>query len=302
MGFVDEASDFFDRGVSLAKGAVSNVALEQLGFVKAFCRMCQEGWRLGFHECNGGNASYRLTPEDVSTADSFFYTTPSSWVVLDEAVPDMARQYLLITAAGSYLKNVADAPATHTGIIQLDDGGTAWRVVWGLRDGGRPTSEISAHVAAHGARLVATDGASRVVYHAHPVSIATLTALVPPETARITSLLWKSLTESVIAFPEGVGALAWMVPGSLQLAQATALQLVHYPACIWELHGVLCTGKTPDAALGLAHAIDKAATAHIQALAAVGGNEDALRTLSNDNIRAIATAYGLPFNEQLLDQ
>lgn len=301
MSLIDEASDLFDKGVSKAKGAVSNVALEQLSFVKAFCRLCKEGWQLGYHECNGGNASYRLSAEDISTARSFFYTNPSSWVALDDLTPAMANQYLLVTAAGSYMKNIADAPATYTGIIQIDENGAMWRTVWGFRDGGRPTSEISAHVAAQGARLVSTNGMARVIYHAHPVSLAALTALVPPDSKRLTNLLWKSLTESVIAFPQGVGALTWMVPGSSQLAQATALQLVNYPACIWELHGVICSGDTPDSALGLAHTIDKAASAYLLACSARQSDADSLRALSNDNLRAIAAAYSLPLNEQLLE-
>lgn len=301
MGFIDEASELFDKGMSKAKGAVSNVALEQLGFVRAFCRLCEEGWQLGYHECNGGNASYRLSSEDISAASTFFYTNPSSWVVMEEATPSMSNQYLLVTAAGSYLKNVSVAPATFAGIVQINETGSSWRIVWGFRDNGRPTSEISAHVAAQGMRMEATDGASRVIYHAHPTSVATLTAILPADTRTLTNVLWKSLTESVIAFPQGVGALSWMIPGSQQLASATALQLKQYPACIWELHGVLCSGDTPDAALGMAHAIDKAATAHIQARAAVHGNVNKIKTLSDDDLRAIAAAYRLPLNEDLLD-
>lgn len=301
MGFIDNASDLFDEGVSKVKGAVSNVALEQLGFVKSFCRLCQEGWQLGFHECNGGNASYRLTHEDVSTAQTFFYTNPSSWVGLQDITPAMAHQYLLVTAAGSYIKNINDAPATYAGIIQIDETGSAWRIVWGFRSGGRPTSELSAHVAAQGARMLATGGTSRVIYHAHPASIAALTALLPADSRTYSNLLWKSLTESVIAFPQGVGALSWMVPGSQQLAQATALQLASYPVCIWELHGLLCAADTPDAALGIAHAIDKAATVYLQARAATGGDLSKINTLSGENIRAIAAAYGLPLNEDLLE-
>lgn len=302
MGLIDDASELFDIGMSKAKGAVSNVALEQLGFVRAFCRLCEEGWQLGYHECNGGNVSYRLSADDISAASTFFYTNPSSWVALEEAVPSMANQYLLVTAAGSYLKNVSTAPGASAGIVQINETGSSWRIVWGFRNNGRPTSEISAHVAAQGVRMEVTEGASHVIYHAHPTSIATLTAILPIDTRTLTNVLWKCLTESVIAFPQGVGALSWMVPGSKELASATALQLKHYPACIWELHGVLCSGATPDAALGMVHAIDKAATAHIQARAAVHGNTKKIKTLSNDDLRAIAAAYGLPLNEELLEE
>ena len=63
MGFFDNAQEVLDRGVSAAKGAVSGVAVEQQAFVKGFARLCSEGSSQGWHESNGGNASYRLAPE-----------------------------------------------------------------------------------------------------------------------------------------------------------------------------------------------------------------------------------------------
>ena len=80
MGFFDNAQEVLDRGVSAAKGAVSGVAVEQQAFVKGFARLCSEGSSRGWHESNGGNASYRLAPEDVASSRSFFYDNPSSWV------------------------------------------------------------------------------------------------------------------------------------------------------------------------------------------------------------------------------
>ena len=72
MGFFDNAQEVLDRGVSAAK--------EQQAFVKGFARLCSEGSSQGWHESNGGNASYRLAPEDVASSRSFFYDNPSSWV------------------------------------------------------------------------------------------------------------------------------------------------------------------------------------------------------------------------------
>ena len=43
MGFFDNAQEVIDRGVSVAKGAVSGVAVEQQGFVKGFVRLCNDG-------------------------------------------------------------------------------------------------------------------------------------------------------------------------------------------------------------------------------------------------------------------
>lgn len=300
MGFLDDASNLLDRGVSAAKGAVSNVALEQLGFMREFTAMVEDGVDAGFHERNGGNASYRLTEDDVQSARSFFYDNPSSWVPLPEAVPGAAGSFLLVTAAGSYLREMAKAPAIHGGIIEVDPQGGAWRVVWGFKNGGRPTSEIGAHVAAQVARSEATGGLSRVMYHAHPTALAALTALVPADSRELSRILWKSLTESVIAFPEGVGALEWMVPGSEALAKATAEALTTYPAVIWQLHGVFASGATPQEALGLVEAITKAADAYLRAKATVVPGTEPPYQLEDENLRAMASAFDLPINEAFL--
>ena len=300
MGFLDDMQDTLDRGLGVARGAVSSVAGEQLGFVRGFSRMCQDGWELGYHERNGGNASYRLTPEDVHAAQSFFYDAPSSWVPLGVTVPEMAGEFLLVTGSGKFLRNVKGDPVSNAGIVEISLSGDAWRIVWGLKDGGRPTSEIGAHVATHGVRKLATGGQARVLYHAHPNALIALTALVPADARTLTRLLWSCVTESVIAFPGGVGALGWKVPGSADLATATAAVMRDFEACIWQLHGVFASGADFDAAFGLVNAIDKAADVYLRARAAQGGSANLPFAITDADLRATAQAYGLPINEGFL--
>ena len=179
MGFLDDAQTMFDRGVSAAKGAVSGVAVEQQGFVKGFVRLCNDGWEQGWHERNGGNATYRLTPEDVASCRSFFYDTASSWVPMGLAAPGMRRSFFLVTRAGAFMRNVALDPDATLGIVELNDEGDAWRIVWGFKEGGMPTSELASHVLIHEKRAAATAGAARVLYHAHPVNVVALSAVMP---------------------------------------------------------------------------------------------------------------------------
>lgn len=300
MGFLDDAQSAFDRGVTAARGAVSTVAGEQLGFVRGFGRMCQDGWELGYHERNGGNASYRLAPDDLHAARSFFYDAPSSWVGMGVSVPEMAGEFLLVTGSGKFLRNVKDDPVSNAGIVEIGPAGDAWRIVWGLKDGARPTSEIGAHVAAQGVRKQVTGGAARVLYHAHPNALIACTALVPADARTLSRLLWSCVTESVIAFPGGVGALPWKVPGSADLASATADVMRAFDACVWQLHGVFASGATFDEAFGLVNAIDKAADVYLRARAAQGGAANLPFSISDGDLRATARAYGLPLNEAFL--
>lgn len=300
MGFLDDVQGTLDRGVSVARGAVSTVAGEQLGFVRGFARMCQDGWQLGYHESNGGNASYRLTESDARAAEPFYYDVPGAWVPLGVTVPEMAGERLLVTGSGKHLRNVQADPVSNAGIVEVNWEGNAWRIVWGLRGNARPTSELAAHVATHGVRKQVTDGAARVLYHAHPSALVALTALVPADSRTLSRLLWSTLTESVVAIPGGVAVLPWMVPGSAELARATAEAMREFDACVWQLHGVFASGADFDGAFGLVNAIDKAADVYLRARAAQGGNPNLPFSIADCNLRATAKAYALPLREEFL--
>lgn len=299
MGFLDDAADLIDRGMSAAKGAVSSVACEQLGFMRDFCRLCREGAEAGYHERNGGNASYVLTGDDMRSARPFFYDEPGPWVPLAAAAPAMGDAHVLLTASGAYLKNVAAHPADSAAIVQLDSAGGAWRLVWGLRNGGAPTSEIGAHIASYEVLRRRGKGEGSVLYHAHPASVAALTALVEPDSRIMSNLLWRCLTESVIAFPQGVACLPWMVPGSAALAEATAEALASFDGCLWQVHGVFAAADSCDGAFGLVQAIDKAASVALQVRASSADGAPVFR-LGDGDLRAIAAAYDLPLNEAFL--
>ena len=301
MGFFDSAQEVLDKGVTAAKGAVAGVAVEQQAFVKSFVRMCADGWQQGWHERNGGNLVYRMTSEDVAQCRSFFYSTPSSWVPLGVAVSDMAGELLVATASGAHMRNVPLDPVRSLGIVELNSTGDAWRIMWGFRDGGMPTSELPSHVVCQAARKRVTNGAGRVTYHAHPSNAVAVTLAVPPDSRKVTQALWSCMTESVIAFPEGVGVLPWMCPGSQALAQATSeLMERGMGAVLWAQHGAFCGGDTFDGAFGLMHAIEKASEVYVRARALDGGREPE-HVLSGENIREIAAAYHLNLNEDMLD-
>lgn len=83
-------------------------------FVQGFIRMCDDGYALGFHERNGGNASYRMKPEEVEQVkDQFSYD--KEFTDIGTEVPDLAGEYFLVTGSGKYFRNVALAPEKNIG-------------------------------------------------------------------------------------------------------------------------------------------------------------------------------------------
>ncbi len=300
MGFLDSAQGVLDKGVSAAKGAVSGIAIDQRAFNKDFGRLCTDGYEQGWHERNGGNLSYRLTEDEVSSCQSFFYDEPSSWVPLGVRAENLGGECFLVTAAGAYMREVASNSGHSTGIVELNAEGDAWRTVWGFKDDRMPTSELPSHIALQAVRKQATQGASRVLYHAHPTATVALTHVLPLDSRSFTRALWKSFLESMVAFPQGIGVIPWMVPGGADIALASADAMQKYEACVWAHHGVFVAGTGFNEVFGLVQAIEKAASIYEQARAANGGSGEFLNEIPDEGLRGIAEAYGLSVNEEFL--
>ena len=300
MGFFDSAQDVIDKGVSAARGVVSGVAVEQQPFMKGFARLCADGWEQGWHERNGGNLTYRMTDGEVADCRPFFYENPCNWISLGVQADNLRGAFFAVTGAGRYMRNVPLDIARNVGIVEINAEGDACRIVWGLKDGGMPSSEFPSHFMIHSVRVDVTGGSSRVLYHAHPIIVVALTSVMPLDARTITRALWKAMTECIIAFPNGVGVLPWMVPGGAEIAMATSELMKTFDAVIWAQHGLFCSGADFDSAFGLMHTIEKASDIYVRARLLNGGGEFA-NTISDEGLRAIARNLGLGVNEDFLD-
>ena len=320
--FFEAAQGAFEEGASAVKRSVAGAAIEQQPFMRGFVRMCNDGWLQGWHERNGGNLTYRMTEEEVRACKPFFDDASDAvkaakagegaqagkagegrdaWVSMGVQADNLRNAYFVTTGAGCYMRNMQLDPAHNVGIVEINSAGDAWRIVWGLKDGGVPTSEFPSHFLNHSVRVDATDGRCRVLYHAHPDSVIALTKIMPLDAREITRALWKAMTECIMVFPRGVGVAEWMIPGSTDIANATSELLKTYDAVIWAQHGLFCSGSNFDEAFGLMHAISKAADIHARALMMNNYSSDFPNTITDENLRAIAEEYDLKVNEDFLD-
>lgn len=304
MGIFDEINQTvgktINEGINALNNATSQARALHAPFVRGFIGLCENGWQQGWHERNGGNLSYRLTDDDVSAVCADFATEPSPWIPLGLAEPTLGNAFFLITAAGCYLQNVPKDPMATLGIVEINPEGNAYRVVWGLIDS-RPTSELPTHIMVHAIRAKATDGECRVIYHAHPRNVIAMTAVEPLDARTFTRALWKAMTECIIAFPEGVGVVPWMVPGGRDIAKASAEQMERFAAVIWAQHGLFASGATFDETFGLMHTIEKAADIYGRARAMNGGSGNFPNTISDEGLAQIADELGLEINQGFLD-
>lgn len=265
--------------------------------IKDYIRMCDDGWQQGWHERNGGNLTYRMTQEEVSQCRPFF-NGEGSWVNMGVTAPSLSGAYFVTTGSGKYFRNVSLAPSASMGIVEINAAGDAWRIVWGLDNGARPTSEFPSHFMNHAVRVAATDGACRVIYHAHPANIIAMTYVLPLTAKEFSLTLWKSATECAVVFPQGVGVVSWMVPGGAEIALATSEVMKTFEAAVWTHHGLFCSGPDFDTTFGLMHTIEKSAQTFVLAMSASGGN--LRQTIQNHELQAIASEFGVELNQEFL--
>ena len=275
------------------------MAITDIEVMQHYIRMCGDGWDQGWHERNGGNLTYRMRPEEVEQCRPYFKAIPGQWVNMGVQADNLRGEFFISTGSGKYFRNVPLAPQDNICIVEINAAGDAWRIVWGLEKGGRPTSEFPSHFLNHSVRKEATGGACRVIYHAHPANLIAMTYILPLTARDFTRALWKSATECPVVVPGGVGVVPWMVPGGSDIALATSQLMKEYDAAVWAHHGLFASGPDFDTTFGLMHTIEKAAQIYILALSA--GQGRILQTIEDDDLRAIAKDFGVTLREEFLD-
>lgn len=265
-------------------------------FVKGFIKMADDGFQQGWHERNGGNLSYRLKQEEVEGIRSRL-NDHGEWMPIGTSVPGLAGEFFLVTGSGKYFRNIIVDPEACIAIIELDEKGEHYRIRWGLVEGGRPTSELPAHLMNHEVKKRVTNGRHRVIYHAHTTNIIALTFVLPLKDEIFTRELWESATECPVVFPDGVGVVPWMVPGGRDIAVATSRLMELYDVAIWAHHGMFCSGEDFDLTFGLMHTVEKSAEILLKVYAV---RPDKLQTITASDLREVAAGFHVTLPERFL--
>ena len=240
-------------------------------FLREMCQTASNMYRLGWDERNGGNISYLLKEKEVAeylNLDNVIKTIPLMGVnEVDFDASPLEGKIFIVTGTGKYFKNVEDDPETNLGIVRIGKGGKEVELLWGFKDGGRPTSEFPAHMMSHMARL-SVDPENRVVMHSHPTNTLAMNFVHELDEKKFTHTLWEMCTECIVVFPEGVGVLPWMLCGTTEIGVATAKKMKEFRLVIWAMHGIYGAGKMLDETFGLIETVEKAAqiymlTAHL---------------------------------------
>ncbi|MBZ6489467.1 rhamnulose-1-phosphate aldolase [Priestia aryabhattai] len=255
-------------------------------FLQEMTKTTANLYRLGWDERNGGNISYLLKEDEVAEyldVNDVKRTVP---MIFDGA--ELAGKYFIVTGSGKYFKNVIDDPAVNLGIIRITEDGKSLDILWGLEDGGVPTSELPSHLMSHIERLKA-DPNHRVIMHCHATNLIGMTFTHSLDEVAFTKTLWQMCTECIVVFPEGIGIIPWMVPGTDSIGEATAAKMKDVRSVIWPHHGIFGAGTTMDETFGLIETAEKAAEVYT----VVCAQGSVKQTITDQQLQDLADAFGV---------
>ncbi|MDL4843045.1 rhamnulose-1-phosphate aldolase [Aquibacillus rhizosphaerae] len=266
---------------------VENEHVLMAPFVKEMMDTTYNMWKFGWDERNGGNISYLLTEEEIAPfidTHRVLRTIP-----LDFPVTELANKYFIVTGSGKYFKNVIEKPEDCLGIIRVNADGNSIDLLWGLEKDAKPTSELASHFMSHIIRLK-KDPKHRVIMHTHTTNVIAMTFTHELDEKAFTKTLWRMCTECIVVFPEGVGILPWMVPGTDLIGKETAKKMNEHRLVVWPHHGIFSAGESIDDAFGLIETAEKAAQVYMLVSSHQGGMKQAI---TDQQLLDLANVFGV---------
>lgn len=197
----------------------------------------------GLSEANAGNISVRLqeapTESTARIVEKLGFTYEG---------PEM---YLLVTATGSRMREVAEDP-DRICLVHVKAGDT-YEILSG---NGKPTSEFPTHLMIH-AYFEEIGSDRRAIVHTHPLNLLALMNL--EDFQELLPHMMKIHPEVLIFFPNGISVVEFEKPGSVELGKKTVEKAKGRDAVLWDKHGVVAFGRTVSEAFDRVEILEKAA-------------------------------------------
>ena len=253
-----------------------------------------------------GAAGQRISELDASEAGAGNISLYLGWEVevrrrfpLTEEIelplpaPELAGRVLLVTGSGRRLRQIVTDPLANIGAVRVHDGGgTATLHSAPQRLFEQLTSEFNSHLAVHADQVGRRGVNFQAVVHAQPPHMTYLSH-VPAyrDTATFNDRVLRWEPESVVALPQGVKVLEFMVPGSAELMAANVAGLREHEIVLWSKHGVMARSD-----LSVTRAVDRIDYAETGAryeyMDLVAGGRG--QGLTGEESRAVVQAFDVP--------
>lgn len=256
-----------------------------MNIIEETARLAANMYRLGWDERNGGNISCIVNEDELPGFVNAKEVIRTIDMTFDAS--ELIGRIFIVTGTGSYFKNMEAEPGKNLGIVRVGQDGHTLELLWGYEVGGRPTSELPAHLMTHIQRLK-KDTLHRAVIHTHATNTLAMTYVHTLDEELFTRTLWQMCTECIVVFPDGVSVLPWMLCGTDEIGTATAEKMRSSRITVWAQHGIFGAGRSLDEAFGLIETVEKAAEIYMKT-----AHLPIVNTISDVQLGELAERFGV---------
>ena len=187
------------------------------------------------------------------------------------------------------MRDLARWPMQNGSIIRITDDCAHYEIV--ADEPVMPTSELPSHLSVHN-YLIAKGSPYNASVHTHPIELVAMSH--NPEFLKkdvITNMLWSMIPETKAFCPRGLGIVPYMLPSSVELADATIKAIDDdYDVVMWEKHGVFSVGPDVLEAFDMIDVLTKSAIIY-QDAKSMGFTPDGM---SAAQMKEISDVFHLP--------
>lgn len=244
-------------------------------------------WQKGWAERNGGNITVNITEH----IDDEIRQMPAISPVyqIGATLPHLKGCYFYCKGTNMRMRDLARWPMDNGSVIRILDDCASYVII--ADKPVKPTSELPSHLAVHN-YLLAKGSPYRASVHTHPIELVALThnkTWMEKDVA--TKMLWSMIPETKAFCPRGLGMVPYMLPSSVELADATIKAIDDdYDVVMWEKHGVFAVDTDVMAAFDQIDVLNKSALIYIAAKN-MGFEPDGM---TDEQMKELSDVFGLP--------
>lgn len=244
-------------------------------------------WQKGWAERNGGNITINVTEQ----VDNVLRNAPAIGEshAIGINLPHLKNQFFYCKGTNRRMRDLARCPMDNGSIIRITDDCAHYEII--ADSAVMPTSELPSHLSVHN-YLIAKGSTYKASIHTHPIELVAMShcdRFLQKDV--LTHLLWSMIPETKAFCPRGLGIVPYMLPGSVELADATIKAIDDdYDVVLWEKHGVFAVGENVMEAFDMIDTLTKSAIIYQDARAM--GFEP--KGMTNEQMQEISTVFHLP--------
>lgn len=251
--------------------------LTETAFVKRTAELYRRGRADGWLGMMGGSVSRWLTSRELMQCESELQWK-GEYLPIGVTVPRLARECFLICRHDDVYFG-SDSSDTGLMVVQINDKGDMFRVLWENHPDNRPPLELCIHLTAHDTKGI---GTGEVVYHCQPIHCLALAGMA--ETAeQYTAELLRGFTALSNLLPDGVALIPWGMPVPIRRGMPMSREMcrsmeqfmgqirtaaVCHEAVVFQGEGILCAARDEPSCYMIVNAVERAAAIRLAMLSA----------------------------------